>query len=70
MVLAKKPRISVVGQFEISLSKDCQVELVETGFRKRSPSTTFRQAQYRLTSKEFQTDPLPEYQWLESWLEH
>src|SRR5437868_11779210 len=59
----------VVGQFEISLSKDCQVchiELVEILSKPcsetRSPSTTFRQAQYRLTSKEFQTDPLPNFQ--------
>jgi len=56
-----------VGHFEISLSKDCQVchiELVEMlskpGSETRSPSTIFRQAQYRLTSKEFQTDPLPQ----------
>ncbi|HMC98798.1 MAG TPA: hypothetical protein VKH37_01550 [Ferruginibacter sp.] len=45
---------SAVGQFEISLSKDCQVELVETGFRNEIAFDKLR-----LTSKEFQTDPLP-----------
>jgi len=43
-----------VGQFEISLSKDCQVELVETGFRNEIAFDKLR-----LTSREFQTDPLP-----------
>src|SRR5437868_498379 len=36
--------------------------LSKPGSETRSPSTIFRQAQYdRLTSKEFQTDPLPPY---------
>ncbi|HMC99274.1 MAG TPA: hypothetical protein VKH37_03945 [Ferruginibacter sp.] len=46
--------LTVVGQFEISLSKDCQVELVETGFRNEIAFDKLK-----LTSKEFQTDPLP-----------